>query len=107
MNTKIDIKSLDFKELNNLVSELGEKSFRAKQIYEWLHVKLVHSFEEMSNLSKSLMQLIYDGALNQKRLEKKYLGEKPIGTQQGDTFCPINDKHIKAQEIQLFGSFMK
>lgn len=46
-------------------------------------------------------------ALNQKRLEKKYLGEKPIGTQQGDTFCPINDKHIKAQEIQLFGNFMK
>ncbi len=54
MDMRIDIKSLDFEELNNLVLELGEKSFRAKQIYEWLHVKLVHSFEEMSNLSKNL-----------------------------------------------------
>lgn len=54
MDAKIDIKSLDFEELNNLVLELGEKSFRAKQIYEWLHVKLVRSFDEMSNLSKAL-----------------------------------------------------
>ncbi|MBQ2981963.1 MAG: 23S rRNA (adenine(2503)-C(2))-methyltransferase RlmN [Lachnospiraceae bacterium] len=54
MDMRIDIKSLDFEELNNLVLELGEKSFRAKQIYEWLHVKLVRSFEEMSNLSKAL-----------------------------------------------------
>ena len=46
-------------------------------------------------------------ALNQKRLEKKYLSEKPIGEQRGDTFSPINDRHIKAQEIKLYSQFMK
>ena len=46
-------------------------------------------------------------ALNQRRLEKKYLSEKPIGEQRGDTFTPINDRHIKAQEIQLYSNFIK
>lgn len=51
---KIDIKSLNFKELQASVLEIGEKSFRAKQIYEWIHIKLADTFEEMSNLSKEL-----------------------------------------------------
>ncbi|MBQ4646260.1 MAG: hypothetical protein IJB79_02815 [Candidatus Gastranaerophilales bacterium] len=46
-------------------------------------------------------------ALNQKRLEKKYLGEKPIGEQRGDTFSPVNDRLVKAQEIKLYSNFMK
>ena len=49
---KKDIKSLSFAELKEEISALGEKAFRAKQIYEWLHVKLVRSFDEMTNLSK-------------------------------------------------------
>ena len=50
---KTDIKSLSFEELNNEIKDLGEKSFRAKQIYDWLHVKLVRSFDEMTNLSQN------------------------------------------------------
>lgn len=56
MNEKTDIKSLDLKELEELLTEMGEKRFRAKQVYEWLHVKQVNSFEEMSNLSKVLRE---------------------------------------------------
>lgn len=52
----IDIKSLNFDELNKLLLDMDEKPFRAKQIYEWLHVKLVHSFDEMSNISVGLRQ---------------------------------------------------
>ncbi|HWR33767.1 MAG TPA: 23S rRNA (adenine(2503)-C(2))-methyltransferase RlmN, partial [Chitinophagaceae bacterium] len=33
---------------------LGEKKFRAKQVYEWLWLKPVQSFEGMTNLSKEL-----------------------------------------------------
>lgn len=33
---------------------MGEKSFRAKQIYEWLWKKNAHSFDDMTNLSKTL-----------------------------------------------------
>ena len=33
---------------------IGEKSFRAKQIYQWLHQKLITSFDDMTNLSKAI-----------------------------------------------------
>jgi 23S rRNA (adenine2503-C2)-methyltransferase len=51
---KRDIKSMNFEEVKVVMEELGEKTFRAKQIYEWMHVKLVNTFEEMTNLSKDL-----------------------------------------------------
>lgn len=53
---KIDIKSLTMSELKEQLVALGEKPFRAKQIYEWLHVKLVRSFDEMTNISKETRQ---------------------------------------------------
>ena len=36
---QIEIKSLSLAQLKNIVTEMGEKAFRAKQIYEWLHQK--------------------------------------------------------------------
>lgn len=48
---KIDILSLDLPELETKILSMGEKKFRAKQIFEWLHVKKIRSFDEMSNLS--------------------------------------------------------
>ena len=46
-----DILSLTKEELCAAVTEMGEKSFRAKQIYEWLHFKKVSDFSQMSNIS--------------------------------------------------------
>ena len=37
----VDIKSLNREELEKLLVSLGEKPFRAKQIYSWLHVRQV------------------------------------------------------------------
>nr|WP_294488155.1 23S rRNA (adenine(2503)-C(2))-methyltransferase RlmN [uncultured Anaerosporobacter sp.] len=51
---KRDLKSMNFEQVKVVMEELGEKAFRAKQIYEWMHTKLVDSFEEMTNLSKAL-----------------------------------------------------
>ena len=51
-----DIKSMTLTELKELMTELGEKPFRAKQIYSWLHEHLAASWEEMTNLPKSLKQ---------------------------------------------------
>ncbi|EHQ28331.1 23S rRNA (adenine(2503)-C(2))-methyltransferase RlmN [Mucilaginibacter paludis] len=53
---KTDIRSLSYEALQKLFLELGEKSFRAKQVYEWLWKKSCFSFNEMSNLSKELRQ---------------------------------------------------
>ena len=52
MNVKIDIKSLTLEELTAVLKEKGEKAFRAKQMYEWMHVKLARNLDEMTNLSK-------------------------------------------------------
>ena len=50
-----DIKSLDLQEITQLLQEMGEPSFRGKQVFTWLH-RGVTSFEEMSDLSKPLRQ---------------------------------------------------
>ncbi|MDR0943468.1 MAG: 23S rRNA (adenine(2503)-C(2))-methyltransferase RlmN [Ruminococcus sp.] len=53
---KLDILSLTLPELSEKLTALGEKKFRAQQIYGWLHVKRVQSFDEMSDISKNLRQ---------------------------------------------------
>ena len=50
----IDIMSFDIDELTGFLGELGQKAFRAKQVYEWLHNKLADNFDDMSNISKDL-----------------------------------------------------
>lgn len=51
---KIDILSLDLPELEAVMAELGEKKFRAKQIFQWLHVRRVFDFDKMTDLSVQL-----------------------------------------------------
>ncbi len=53
-SNRIDIKSLSLPELEQELLEMGEKTFRAKQIYQWLHEKLAMDFDQMDNLSKNL-----------------------------------------------------
>ena len=50
-----DIKSLTLPQLKEEMEALGEKAFRAKQLYEWMHVKLARGYEEMTNIPKSLI----------------------------------------------------
>ena len=57
-----DIKSLTLLELQEEMERLGEKKFRAKQVYGWMHEKLADHFDEMTNLSKALRE----------RLSKEY-----------------------------------
>ena len=53
---KKDIASYSFEELQEEMLSIGEKGFRSKQIYSWIHEKLADDFEEMTNLPKSLRQ---------------------------------------------------
>ena len=51
-----DLKSMNMEELRNWVTGAGQPAFRAKQIYQWFHVKLADGTEEMTNLPKSLRE---------------------------------------------------
>lgn len=54
MKAKKNIRLLSLSDLEHYFDTLGEKKFRAKQVYEWLWIKPVQRFEDMTNLSKEL-----------------------------------------------------
>ncbi|HEY1061214.1 MAG TPA: 23S rRNA (adenine(2503)-C(2))-methyltransferase RlmN [Daejeonella sp.] len=56
LSEKKDIRSLSMEQLKQEFIAMGEPSFRAKQVYEWLWEKSCTDFDEMSNLSKSLRE---------------------------------------------------
>jgi 23S rRNA (adenine2503-C2)-methyltransferase len=59
----VDVSSLSLEGLTRFVTEqLGERSFRAAQIYRWIHQRGVTSFDEMTDLSKALRQKLKERA---------------------------------------------
>lgn len=88
---RIDIRQWDLVKIEDFLKEKGEKPFRAKQIQQWLWQKSAHSFEEMTNLSLSLREL-----LNQ------YFVIQPISIDQAQnsedgtikTAFRLHDKHL-------------
>ena len=55
---KIDIRLLSQEQLQQVFLDMGEKKFRAKQVYEWLWQKGARTFEAMTNLSKGLRETL-------------------------------------------------
>jgi len=53
-----DILSLKHQQLQDEMTKIKEKPFRGKQIYDWLHVKLVDDFSLMTNLPESLREVL-------------------------------------------------
>jgi 23S rRNA (adenine2503-C2)-methyltransferase len=54
LNGKINIRNLSLSELIEYFHNIQEKSFRAKQVFEWLWKKNAHSFDDMTSLGKVL-----------------------------------------------------
>ena len=85
----IDLKNLEYKELEEFVIGLGEKKYRAAQLFKWLHSG-VTSYDEMTDISKvfreKLKEISYVSTLEieQKLISKldgtvKYLFRLPDG----------------------------
>ncbi len=55
---KKDIRSLSKEELRDFFVSQGDKAFRGNQVYEWLWNKGAHTFEDMSNLSKTTREML-------------------------------------------------
>ncbi len=56
-----DIFDLTKEELKGELEAMGEKPYRAKQIFSWLHAKEAESFDDMTDISKSLRILLKEG----------------------------------------------
>ncbi len=69
---KIDILSLSLDELTSEICAMGEKKFRAKQIFDWLHMKKITDFAQMSNISAQFQaELSKKFCLNQLKIKKR------------------------------------
>ena len=73
---KHNIKNYDLEELKEQLINLGEKKYRAEQIFKWLFVERVYSFDEMTNLSidlrNKLNEYYYIGSF---KIEKKLVSK--------------------------------
>lgn len=54
MTNKTNLLDLDKNKMESFFAEIGEKSFRASQVFKWIHQVGSAEFEEMTNLSKNL-----------------------------------------------------
>lgn len=55
-----DLRKLDLTDIQTFLQEIGEKPFRAKQIYSWLWQKSAHTIADMTDLSKALRQKLLE-----------------------------------------------
>lgn len=73
----MDLKSMTLQELTDYITNNGYPRFRAKQIYDWVHVKLIRDVEEMKNVPADMRKLFKDGLTTLElaaRLESKIDG---------------------------------
>ena len=69
----MNISSMTLTELEHLVLSLNEKKYRARQIFEWIHVKYARSFAAMTNLPAEFRALLErEYSMEQVEIEKKY-----------------------------------
>lgn len=54
--TEFDIKSMTFEELTGIITGMGDKKFRAAQVYQWIHQKLITNYDEMTNVPAALRE---------------------------------------------------
>lgn len=105
-NINNDIFQLSFREVQSLIEEVGEKKFRAKQVYEWLHNHPISSYDDMNNIPKSLRQLLSEkypmDILEIREIQqsvdgtKKYLFELNDGNVVESVLIPNSDGRITA-----------
>ena len=74
-----DIRSYSKEELREAISALGEPSFRANQIHEWLWKKAASSFDEMTNLSKELREKL-SANFSLSKVKQKIIQQSKDGT---------------------------
>ena len=66
----MDIKSMTLSELTDAIIQKGYPKFRARQIYDWMHVNLVRNVDEMKNVPKDIRQWIAEDFVSLEVVER-------------------------------------
>ncbi len=78
---KMDILSMRLSELEPFIENMGEKKFRAKQIFNWLHKRGAVSFDEMTDISKNFREKLKDKA----KIQSAVIADKFISNEDNTT----------------------
>ncbi|MBI3787608.1 MAG: 23S rRNA (adenine(2503)-C(2))-methyltransferase RlmN, partial [Ignavibacteriales bacterium] len=78
---KQNLKGLNLSELQTFVESLGEKRYRATQLFSWMYAKGAQSFDEMTDISKGFREILHQGAA----LDNLKLVTKKTSAQDGTT----------------------
>ncbi len=71
----LDLRSMEYGELEAFLTELGEPKFRAKQVFSWL-MQGVDDISEMTNISKKTKELILEKAyISRLKIREKYISK--------------------------------
>ncbi len=87
---KKDLKSMTLEELTEFVKELGEKPFRAKQLYQWMHEKLAASLDECTNLPKAFREKLAENSTYTSLRTVKMLEWVNPGSTGRDNICLVS-----------------
>lgn len=109
---KIDLKGLSRQELEAFVLSIGEKRFRAQQLWTWIYIRDLHGFDEMTNLSKALRQKLQRVAyISRLKLvakqtsestgTQKFLWELEDGVHIESVFIPDKDRRTVCISTQV------
>ncbi len=109
--SKIDLKGLNKDELVAVFASMGEPSYRAVQVMTWLYLKRATSFEEMTNLSKTLRQKLNEQAQISNLLPakiqqsvdgtRKYLFQLADGQRVESVFIPEENRNTLCISSQV------
>ncbi len=65
-----DVKSMNLQELEEFCVREGFQRYRAKQLYDWMHKKMIRSVDEMSNIPKDIRELLRENFVTLKVVER-------------------------------------
>jgi 23S rRNA (adenine2503-C2)-methyltransferase len=92
-----DIRDLSFEELEEYLTSVGEKPFRATQIFEWIYQKNAWSFDAMANLSKELRERLKQDFV----LQPNAIAEKKISEEGTTKFLFDLHDHEKIESVLI------
>jgi 23S rRNA (adenine2503-C2)-methyltransferase len=101
--SQVIIKNSDIREAGEIFAQLGERSYRARQLFSWLYEKNIESFDEMTNFSKDLRKSLADNFILTPLKLEEHLISKIDGTEKF-LFSTLDGNYIESVLLKNDGT---
>ena len=103
---KINLLGMSLDAMEKFFVSLGEKSYRARQVFQWIHQKGISNFNEMSNLSKDLKSILEEKT-EIKPPEIVYEKDSPLWEANNCYITPHDSAHSLMSLPRSFNLFLE